>query len=61
MRSIKKAIEDYKKKYADNDRFTLADIIQIKEISDNDIYDVIINALRAGYTVGYRCGIKDNK
>ena len=58
MRSIKKAVEDYKQKFRGNDRFTLSDMAQVKEISTDDIYDMIINALRAGYMIGYRSGIK---
>ena len=66
MRSMQKAIDDYKKKFTDSGNhnkggFWASDMWQIKEISNSKIWECIQNALMAGFMVGYRYGKKENK
>ena len=63
-RSMKKAIEDYNRmiEKGKNKRYLLyvSDVCQLYELSDSKV-DVIINALKAGFMIGYKVGRKDQK
>ena len=70
-RNIKKSIETYNKKYLNSKNnptgkglFAISDYAQIKEIAEEnngDIYDIIDAALKAGFIVGYNQAKKDLK
>lgn len=52
MQSISADIKEFDRLYrADND-FTTSDLQSIHDMSDN-MYDIICNALKAGFTRGY--------
>lgn len=63
-RNMKKAITDYYKmidqentnKYA----FYVSDMSQLMDMSRNKV-DAVFNSLMAGFMVGYRAGMKDQK
>ena len=63
-RSMAKAIEEYQDKHCPGDStkcaFYASDVQQIIKMS-NGVYDVIANALMAGFTVGYRCAKSDER
>lgn len=68
MRDIYKAISDYKTRWENNEEglFYLTDAAQIRELSrtrdgKDDIYNAIENALKAGFTIGYRKAQRDAK
>lgn len=67
MRNIFKAIEDYKKKFSGNSTngaLYMTDILQIRDTAegmaggDRD-FELISNALQAGFMIGYRKGKAD--
>lgn len=62
-RDISKAIEDYKKQFYDKNigALWLSDYIQIKEVSNNDYWDSIANAMMAGFMIGYRTAQRQKK
>ena len=62
QRNIRKCIAEYQQKYypAKKDYFTTGDLYQINDISD-DKFDIISNALMAGFIVGYRAAKRDSK
>lgn len=63
MRDIKKAITDYRKKFEGTKRgyFLVTDYLQIKELSEGDIWKCMDNALMSGFMIGYRLGVKETK
>lgn len=56
MRDIEKAIKDYNNKFLDSNKgqFHCSDFMQIKEMSNNDIWKLITNGMCAGFIIGYR-------
>lgn len=62
-RDIKKAIQDYNKKFLNSDKgqFHCSDFMQIKEMSNNDIWDLIANGMSAGFIIGYRFAKREMK
>ena len=58
MRSMEKAIQEYHKRFSTTGDFYFDDVRQIKEMSEKDgridPYDLIFNALQAGFMIGYR-------
>jgi hypothetical protein len=61
MRNIKRSIEQYKdtfgKKNDNEGAFYLSDVQQLLDMSNSDI-ELVSNALRAGFMIGYRKGRK---
>ena len=60
-RRISNAIKEYKRRFIDgsnNGAFLVSDLHDIDNIS-GDKYDLINNALMAGYMIGYRKGRRD--
>ena len=54
-RSMEKAISEYRRKAAGIQQrdFTVREALQIKEM-DGDLFNMIYNALMAGWAIGYR-------
>jgi len=67
-RSMKKAIEEYERRFVrvpenvnrGRGAFYVSDSCQLLEMS-RDKYELLTNALEAGFMVGYRLGRKDQK
>lgn len=59
MRNIKRSIDQYKntfgKKRNKEGAFYVSDVQQIMDMSASD-FDLVANALRAGFMIGYRKG-----
>ena len=69
MRSMEKAINDYQAKFNGNTgdgALYMTDILQIRDTvegltgGDRD-FELISNALQAGFMIGYRKGVKDSR
>lgn len=65
-RSMRKAIEDYEKKFIDgNNRntgaFYYSDLMEMNQITDGDKYDTIVKSLEAGFMIGYRCAMRNQR
>ena len=69
MRDINKAIADYKKKFGATNKggaFYATDLMQIRDTAEGDTrgdrdFILISNALRAGFMIGYRAGLREAK
>lgn len=65
-RNIKKTVEEFDKKHGKKDIFFATDLVNIKELSvarseSETLYNAILNALKAGYVLGYRKAQRDAK
>ena len=56
MRDIKKAVNEYNNKFLESNKgqFYISDFEQIKEMSNNNLYNIMTNSLCAGFIIGYR-------
>lgn len=57
MQTISKEVKEYDRLYNPN-MFTIDDMQNIISTSDGDKYDIILRALKVGYTRGHNDGMK---
>ena len=57
MKNINAMVKEYNRLY-DTNMFSIGDMQNIINESDGDKYDIILNALKVGYTIGRNDGYK---
>lgn len=72
-RDLRKAVEDYRKKYYNSNsqegQFYYSDIVQLKEMAEEGakgnyseiLYNAIGCSLQAGFMIGYKKAVRDAK
>ena len=64
-RDLRKSIEAYKKKFYpmqhNSGAFYYNDLKRIYELSNGDLWDAIVNALMAGFMIGYRYAKREQR
>ena len=64
MRNVKKYIEEYKKKFSENDQFFGSDLSQLWNLikgSKDPVYDALEVGLLFGFMVGYKKGKREER